>query len=137
MKEPSMKTTDLRIPLQKRIFVRIVGTVLVLTTVILMMMGFWQYQSAKTRLEQGLNVDADLAIQRIGLTLQDPLYNFDMNQAEAILRSEMQDLRLLALALSDGSNQKQILILGRDAEKKNTENRKTSGSQTFSAPQPH
>ena len=113
-----MKTTDLRIPLQKRIFVRIVGTVLVLTTVILMMMGFWQYQSAKTRLEQGLNVDADLAIQRIGLTLQDPLYNFDMNQAEAILRSEMQDLRLLALALSDGSNQKQILILGRDAEKK-------------------
>ncbi|MDY0164481.1 methyl-accepting chemotaxis protein [Desulfobotulus sp.] len=109
-----MQKKNRRIPLQKRISVRMVTTVLLLTTLILTGMGFLQYQNARTRLEQGLHVDADLAIQRMTLTLKEPLYNYDMTQAEAILRSEMQDHRLLALALSDPTGQKEILLLGRD-----------------------
>ncbi|MDY0164111.1 HAMP domain-containing methyl-accepting chemotaxis protein [Desulfobotulus sp.] len=101
------------VPLLKSIFVRIIGIVLVLTTLILISMGAWQYLEARNNLEKSLNVDADLAIQRMALALQEPLYNFDMNQAESISRSEMQDHRLLALALSDPENKKQILLLGR------------------------
>ncbi|MCW7752971.1 methyl-accepting chemotaxis protein [Desulfobotulus sp. H1] len=108
-----MSTNNLTVPLQKSIFIRIICTVLLLTTLIMTLMGIWQYLDAGRTLRSGLNVDADLAIQRMALTLQDPLYSFDLDQAKAILTSEMQDHRLLALALSDSSGKKNLLLLGR------------------------
>ncbi|MCW7754868.1 methyl-accepting chemotaxis protein [Desulfobotulus sp. H1] len=101
---------------KKRIFIRLIFTVLMLTTAILVLMGCWQYYDAKKSLEEDLNVGADQAVQRLSLTIQEPLYNFDMGTVEAILRSEMQNHRLLSLALYDSSGEKSILVLIRDGE---------------------
>ncbi|MCW7753087.1 methyl-accepting chemotaxis protein [Desulfobotulus sp. H1] len=109
-----METTSLHIPVQKRIFVRIITTVLLMTTLILVIMGFWQYQTARSSLQQGMAVDADLVVQRLLQALQEPLYNFDMAQAEALLRSEIPDNRLSAIGLSDPANTRMIMVVVKD-----------------------
>jgi methyl-accepting chemotaxis protein len=97
---------------------RINALVLLLSTSILLLLGLWQYQAAKTRFEQTLNADADLVIQRLAQTLQDPVYNFDTAQVTAALLSEMRDSRILAVSVQENAEDSGsfLFCLGRDAQ---------------------
>ncbi|MCW7753268.1 methyl-accepting chemotaxis protein [Desulfobotulus sp. H1] len=94
---------------------RISAFVLILSTVLLALLGSWQYAAAKKRFEQSLEKDADLIIDRLVQTLRDPLYNIDMIQVNATLHSEMKDTRILAIGLKEPELKEGYLVcIGRN-----------------------
>lgn len=111
-----MSPNSQRLAPQHRLLFRISAMVLLLSTTILGLLGAWQYQAAKARFEKNMEADASLIIDRLGQTLVEPFYNFDMAQVYLTLQSEMKDRRLFAVAVSEPQNQKLILCIARNAE---------------------
>ncbi|TWI76891.1 methyl-accepting chemotaxis protein [Desulfobotulus alkaliphilus] len=105
----------LRMPFFHSMLFRISILVLMLTTGLLILLGSWQYLSAKQRFEMRLEADADLIIERLVQTLQDPLYNFDMSQVYAALHSEMKDTRILSIGIHGEDMEKEPdICIGRN-----------------------
>lgn len=89
--------------------------IILLTTVILVGFGVYQYTTRQTRELARLNAFAQNAAQQLALNLISPLWDFDREQMIKVVETAMQDGNILAIAVKD-KNQSILTEKGRDQD---------------------
>ncbi len=88
-------------------------TIILLTTVILLGFGVYQYYTRQAREQARLNAFGQNAAQQLALNLVSPIWDFDKIQMAKVVETAMQDGNILAIAVKD-KNQSILVEKGRD-----------------------
>ncbi len=82
-----------------RIQMKIGGAIVLLSTLILSVYGFYQYHSLKRQKSGELNFLGESAIERLAESLAVPLWNLERQQVEKVVVSEMKNQNIFAVAV--------------------------------------
>jgi hypothetical protein len=100
----------------KGILFRISIVVVIITTLILCGYSVFDYIITKKELSGELILRAEVASQRLGKGLVDPMWNIEKDPVESLLKSEMAEKSIFALLVREGDGDAIFLGVKRDAE---------------------
>lgn len=103
--------------------IRLILLIVAVTTVMLVLLGYFQYHKAKTEFEKELHEIADITAQKLSKSLIKPVWFIDENQISEILNSEMMTHQIYGLLVRAKDGQSIIKGKIRDSEWKVTDSK--------------
>ena len=103
-----MKTDNKGVPWQQNLQVKIGGALVLLTTLVLIGLGTFQYLMILSEYRAMLNATADSVIERLAENLAGPMWGFDDRQRDTVIFREMRDRTILYVAVVDPNGQLQV-----------------------------
>lgn len=105
-----METGNKGIPWQQSLQFKIGGALVLLTTLVLISLGTFQYLMIRSENRAMLNATADSVIDRLAENLASPMWGFDDRQRDAIIFGEMRDRVIFYVAVVNPHGQ---LLVGK------------------------
>lgn len=81
---------------------RAVVLVLIMTTLVLALLGMFNYVSTRLQMSRDLENSADIVVNRLAKTLLVPLWDVHYTEMEEVMLAEMADRRIYAITILDG-----------------------------------
>ncbi len=86
--------------------IRFIGLILVMVTIILVAIGVVQYLNTTSLYTKLIHDEIDITVGRLGVTVAAPLWGFDKDQVDGLLRADLKQEAIVAITVRMGTESK-------------------------------